>query len=909
MKTRLYWSYAIRALVRGGQRTLLAVLCVAVGVLAIVSLQLVTSAVIATFSSNVRQLNGGDVATSLDTPLTAHQLSYFDGLHARHIITGYTATDALNAQVRTGSAALEVKLRAVDPATFPLAGGLRFMSPAGATLASTLHGASIVVTTRQAQVFNLHVGDLLHFTSVDGRASTATVGGIISSVGMFQGPQMLIAYDAFAALPSAGGLAANFDEVYADVPGHSDAAAAAAEAAIRHQFPLASIQTTKELLAANQSEVQMIDYFLQIIGLLALLIGGVGISNTMQVTLRRRRLEIAMLKTSGYRRRDLLGLYGTETGLIGLAGGIVGALAGVGVSYVVNAVLARALQIDLSVVLRARIVAAGVAVGGITALIFGLLPIVHASSVRPVAVLRELPERVGLPSRLASLALSALVAVLFFAVAASILNNPLVAAAALGGTALALGLLGVVLGAAVVGASNLPVPEWLSPRQVLVALALLVTGAALLFGQPALGIPVLTLAAVCFILALLPRPAKAHVRLALRNLGRRKAQSVATLLALTVGMFAIGLVVVLGQNIHGVLATYLTSSNVNIAVIAAGQDQRAVAQYLDQVDGLTNRSTNTLATQLQPVAIDGAPASDVVRAAVATGKYNANDVLHPLDGAQGYDLAGGQLPNPALFKLIRGEGDTAAGHTLSAADAGSGSALLPLDASRAPLSLRLGDAITLANPTTHAQLTITVVGFYQYTLAFEPLQVDSGVITTLTSGAAAYLNLGYVDPNTADTVLAHLQAAVPTAETFSVADLFAQITSILDNLVVVLVTIASLAMLAALIIMANAVALAMLERRRELGILKAIGFTSRSILGMVLLENGMIGFLGGTVAMVLVALAVRALGSLLFNATFVTPAADVLALVPAVVLACGLVAAAIAWTATRVRPLEVLRYE
>ncbi len=37
----LYWSYATRSLGRGGQRTLLAIFCVAVGVLAIVSLQLV----------------------------------------------------------------------------------------------------------------------------------------------------------------------------------------------------------------------------------------------------------------------------------------------------------------------------------------------------------------------------------------------------------------------------------------------------------------------------------------------------------------------------------------------------------------------------------------------------------------------------------------------------------------------------------------------------------------------------------------------------------------------------------------------------------------------------------------------------------------------------------------------------
>ena len=82
--------------------------------------------------------------------------------------------------------------------------------------------------------------------------------------------------------------------------------------------------------------MQNIRYFLQIVGLLALLIGGVGIVNTMQVLLRRRRIEIAMLKTTGYRRGDLYALFGLEAALLGLVGGVVGAAAGIGVSFLVK---------------------------------------------------------------------------------------------------------------------------------------------------------------------------------------------------------------------------------------------------------------------------------------------------------------------------------------------------------------------------------------------------------------------------------------------------------------------------------------------------------------------------------------------------------------------------------------------
>jgi putative ABC transport system permease protein len=122
-------------------------------------------------------------------------------------------------------------------------------------------------------------------------------------------------------------------------------------------------------------------------------------------------------------------------------------------------------------------------------------------------------------------------------------------------------------------------------------------------------------------------------------------------------------------------------------------------------------------------------------------------------------------------------------------------------------------------------------------------------------------------------------------------------------------TVASLALLAAIFIIANAVALALLERRREIGILKAMGHTSRSVLGATLMENGVVGLTAGLLAM-----AVAVPGSLLLarqtlGLALAPSAAIVLGIALASALVCTLVAAAVAWTAVRVRPLEVLRYE
>src|SRR5579884_3893797 len=138
----LYWRYATRSLARGGQRTLLAVFCVAVGVMAIVALQLVGNTVNAALTGNIRADNGGDVSVRSDiTPLSAQALQDFAQLRTSGTLTAYTAVD--NQQARTLDASNQLQhyqIYAVDPATFPLAGAPQFVSPSGGSLSSTLGG-------------------------------------------------------------------------------------------------------------------------------------------------------------------------------------------------------------------------------------------------------------------------------------------------------------------------------------------------------------------------------------------------------------------------------------------------------------------------------------------------------------------------------------------------------------------------------------------------------------------------------------------------------------------------------------------------------------------------------------------------------------------------------------------------
>ncbi|HKF37746.1 MAG TPA: FtsX-like permease family protein, partial [Ktedonobacteraceae bacterium] len=166
-----------------------------------------------------------------------------------------------------------------------------------------------------------------------------------------------------------------------------------------------------------------------------------------------------------------------------------------------------------------------------------------------------------------------------------------------------------------------------------------------------------------------------------------------------------------------------------------------------------------------------------------------------------------------------------------------------------------------------------------------------------------------VDPAQVPALRKHLNQAVPNAIILSVVDIDTLVNQVLNNLIIMLTTLASLAMVAGLIIIANAVALAMLERRREIGILKSVGHTSRSILATVLIENGLVGLLGSLVAMLLAVGAITALGRFVFHTELGIGPSLVALIIALTALVTMVVATLVAWSAVRVRPLDVLRYE
>ena len=141
MRPRIYWRYAMRSLGRGGQHTLFAIFCVAVGVMVIVALQLVGLMVNAALTGNIRAFNGGDLAVHSETGIGEGQLAYFAQLQAKGTITAYSPAIIDEATTSSGGGLQRVSFWAVDPTTFPLAGTMPVISPSGGDIAT--HDAAV----------------------------------------------------------------------------------------------------------------------------------------------------------------------------------------------------------------------------------------------------------------------------------------------------------------------------------------------------------------------------------------------------------------------------------------------------------------------------------------------------------------------------------------------------------------------------------------------------------------------------------------------------------------------------------------------------------------------------------------------------------------------------------------------
>jgi putative ABC transport system permease protein len=150
-----------------------------------------------------------------------------------------------------------------------------------------------------------------------------------------------------------------------------------------------SILTPEELLKSFQNILSIITFFLIGVAGISLLVGAIGIANTMYTSVLERTKEIGVMKAIGARNSDILLIFLFESGLLGLVGGVVGVLIGIGISKTVEIIAVNQLGTNLlKAALPAYLIIGCIAFSFIIGAVSGILPARNASKIKTVDALR-----------------------------------------------------------------------------------------------------------------------------------------------------------------------------------------------------------------------------------------------------------------------------------------------------------------------------------------------------------------------------------------------------------------------------------------------------------------------------------------------------------------------------------------
>lgn len=185
--------------------------------------------------------------------------------------------------------------------------------------------------------------------------------------------------------------------------------------------------------------------FLQFVGLVALLLGGIGVASGVGAFVAGKLDTIAVLRCLGASRPLVFGIYLAQAATLGLLAAAAGSTLGVLVQLLLPGLLRSVLPLDVTVRPEVPAILAGLGLGVAVALLFALRPLLEVRLVSPLQALRRPFEGEAAPRDPARLAALGALAVGVFALAMHQADRPRVGL----GFALAIALMiGVLSGAA-----------------------------------------------------------------------------------------------------------------------------------------------------------------------------------------------------------------------------------------------------------------------------------------------------------------------------------------------------------------------------------------------------------------------------------------------------------------------------
>ncbi|MFH0831874.1 MAG: ABC transporter permease [archaeon] len=151
-----------------------------------------------------------------------------------------------------------------------------------------------------------------------------------------------------------------------------------------------SVQSAQQALSSVNSILFAIQIFISVIAGISIVVGGIGIANTMYTSVTERTKQIGIMKSIGAKNRDIFLLFLFEAGLLGLVGGFAGIAIGLGLAYGLAYVGTLALNAELIVIsTNFSLVFGALLFSFVIGCVSGILPAMQASRLKPVDALRS----------------------------------------------------------------------------------------------------------------------------------------------------------------------------------------------------------------------------------------------------------------------------------------------------------------------------------------------------------------------------------------------------------------------------------------------------------------------------------------------------------------------------------------
>src|SRR5438132_5266275 len=373
--------------------------CIALGVAALVGVDLFAAKLERAIQREARSLMAADVELRTTPPLSSEAQAILRRLDGRGIARIQVSELVAMAAVRSGTQLVELK--AVEPG-YPFYGKLR-ADPEDA-LATLFAGAHALAEETLLIRLDLKVGDTLKIGHAEFRITGVLKKEPDRAAGAFSfGPRVLISRQGLETT----GLVQPGTRVthrhLLKLPDGLSSKAVQAELAATFPDKTVRVSTYQDAQPMLRRFLRQLTMYQGLVGLIALMVGGIGVASSVRAFMKEKLETIAVLKAIGAGSSAILRVYLTQTFLLGALGCLAGAVLGTAFQIALPPLLRAWLPIELEFRLALLPFVRGVGMGLLTTILFALWPLLEVRHVRPNLILRRevTDEPMGSPGRMA----------------------------------------------------------------------------------------------------------------------------------------------------------------------------------------------------------------------------------------------------------------------------------------------------------------------------------------------------------------------------------------------------------------------------------------------------------------------------------------------------------------------------